>query len=97
MLAEWGDCRQAYAGPDSVAALAGVTPVTRQSGKHRGVEFRWACNKRFRRAVTTFADNSRHASKFSWTCTSERVKPFLSINAPLKSGSCQEDASPAPL
>ena len=65
MLAEWGDCRQAYDGPDSVAALAGVTPVTRQSGKHRGVEFRWACNKRFRRAVTTFAGNSRHASPWA--------------------------------
>lgn len=46
MLAEWGDCRQAYAGPDTVAALAGVTPVTSQSGKHRAVHFRWACNKR---------------------------------------------------
>ncbi|HXZ72113.1 MAG TPA: transposase, partial [Streptosporangiaceae bacterium] len=64
-LAEWGDCRPAYDGPDSVAALAGVTPVTRQSGKYRGVEFRWACNKRFRRAVTTFADNSRHASPWA--------------------------------
>lgn len=65
MLAEWGDCRQAYAGPDSVAALAGVTPVTRQSGKHRGVGFRWACNKRFRKAMTTFADNSRRASPWA--------------------------------
>jgi len=65
MLAEWGDCRQAYDGPDSVAALAGVTPVTKQSGKYRGVEFRWACNKRFRRAVTTFAGNSRHASPWA--------------------------------
>jgi transposase len=65
MLAEWGDCRQAYAGPDSVAALAGVSPVTRQSGKHRSVGFRWACNKRFRRAITTFADNSRHASPWA--------------------------------
>jgi transposase len=65
VLAEWGDCRQAYDGPDSVAALSGVTPVTRQSGKHRGVEFRWACNKRFRRAITTFADNSRHASPWA--------------------------------
>ena len=26
MLAEWGDCRQAYDGPDSVAALAGAHP-----------------------------------------------------------------------
>ena len=65
MLAEWGDCRQAYAGPDSVAALAGVSPVTRQSGKHRSVSFRWACSKRFRRAITTFADNSRHASPWA--------------------------------
>ena len=65
MLAEWGDCRQAYDGPDSVAALAGVTPVTSQSGKHRAVYFRWACNKRFRAAMTTFADNSRHASPWA--------------------------------
>ena len=62
VLAEWGDARQAYDGPDAVAALAGLTPVTRESGKHRAVHFRWACNKRFRTAVTTFADNSRHAS-----------------------------------
>jgi transposase len=65
MLAEWGDCRQAYDGPDSVAALAGATPVTKESGKHRAVHFRWACNKRFRVAVTTFADNSRHASPWA--------------------------------
>ena len=65
MLAERGDARQAYDGPDAVAALAGCTPVTRQSGKHRDVTFRWACNKRFRKAVTTFADNSRHASPWA--------------------------------
>ena len=65
VLAEWGDCRQAYDGPDSVAALAGVTPVTKASGKHRGVSFRWACNKRFRKAITTFAGNSRHASPWA--------------------------------
>jgi transposase len=65
VLAEWGDCRQAYERPDSVAALAGVTPVTKESGKHRAVHFRWACNKRFRVAVTTFAGNSRHASPWA--------------------------------
>ena len=65
VLAEWGDCRQACAGPGSVAALAGVTPVTKESGRHRGVSFRWACNKRFRKAMTTFADNSRHASPWA--------------------------------
>ena len=65
VLAEWGDARQAYEHPDSVAALAGVTPVTKESGKHRAVHFRWACNKRFRVAITTFADNSRHASPWA--------------------------------
>jgi len=65
MLAEWGDCRQAYDSPDAVAALAGATPVTKESGRHRAVHFRWACNKRFRAAITTFADNSRHASPWA--------------------------------
>jgi transposase len=65
VLAEWGDARPAYEHPDAVAALAGVTPVTSQSGKHRSVYFRWACNKRFRAAITTFADNSRHASPWA--------------------------------
>ncbi len=65
MLAEWGDCRQAYGSADAVAALAGLTPVTKESGKHRAVSFRWACNTRFRVAMTTFADNSRHASPWA--------------------------------
>jgi transposase len=65
MLAEWGDARQAYDGPESVAALAGMTPVTKESGKHRAVHFRWACNKRFRVAISTFADNSRHESPWA--------------------------------
>lgn len=65
VLAEWGDVREAYDRPDAVAALAGVTPVTKTSGKHRAVHFRWACNKRFRRAITIYADNSRHASPWA--------------------------------
>jgi transposase len=65
VLAEWGDSRAAYAGPDSVAALAGASPVTKASGKYHAVHFRWACNKRFRVAITTFADNSRHDSPWA--------------------------------
>lgn len=65
VLAEWGDCREAYDCADAVAALAGLTPVTKESGKHRAVSFRWACNTRFRVAMTTFADNSRHASPWA--------------------------------
>lgn len=65
MLAEWGDSREAYDGPDAIAALAGMTPVTKSSGKYRAVRFRWACDKRFRKAITIFADNSRHASPWA--------------------------------
>jgi len=65
MLAEWGDCREAYPAPDAVSMLGGLCPVTHASGKHRDVAFRWACNKRLREAITTFADNSRHASPWA--------------------------------
>jgi transposase len=65
VLAEWGDCRQAYDSPDAVAALAGIAPVTKTSGNHTAVSFRWACNKRFRAAITLWADNSRHASPWA--------------------------------
>jgi transposase len=55
----------AYTGPEAISALAGLVPVTRASGKHHAVSFRWACNKRLRVAITTFADNSRHASPWA--------------------------------
>ena len=61
ILAELGEDRQRFATPDQLAAEAGVAPVTHSSGKHRGVACRFACNKRLRQALTTWADNSRHA------------------------------------
>ncbi len=65
ILAEWGDARAAFDRPDAIAALAGITPVTKASGKHRSVSFRWACNKRLRVAITTFAANSRFSSPWA--------------------------------
>lgn len=65
ILAEWGDAREVFDHPDQVAALAGITPVTKAPGKHRGVSFRWTCNKRPRQAITTFAANSRFASPWA--------------------------------
>jgi transposase len=65
ILAEWGDAREVFDHPDAIAALAGITPVTKASGKQRGVSFRWACNKRLRVAITTFAANSRFASPWA--------------------------------
>jgi transposase len=60
ILAELGDDRLRFPTEDQLAAEAGVAPVTYTSGKHRGVAFRFACNKRLRQALTTWADNSRH-------------------------------------
>jgi transposase len=74
MLAEWGDCREAYADAEAVSALAGVAPVRRRSGKHIAVGFRWACNTRFRHALTIFADNSRHASPWAASVYEAAVK-----------------------
>ena len=71
VLAEWGDCREAYDGAEAVAALSGMAPVTRRSGKHLAVGFRWACNTRFRNALATSADNSRHASPWAATVYGE--------------------------
>jgi transposase len=48
-----------------LSAEAGAAPVTRSSGKHEGVSFRWAVNSRARFALTTFADNSRHDSTWA--------------------------------
>jgi hypothetical protein len=42
-----------------------MCPVTKKSGKHQSVTFRWACNKRFRSTISRFADNSRHSSPWA--------------------------------
>jgi transposase len=65
ILAELGDDRARFPTDEQFAAEAGLAPVTHASGQHRAVVFRWACNKRLRRALTTFADNSRHASRWA--------------------------------
>jgi transposase len=65
ILAELGDDRLRFATHEQLAAEAGVAPVTRASGKHHAVTCRFACNKRLRQALTTLADNSRHASPWA--------------------------------
>lgn len=65
IVAELGDVRARFPTDERLAAEAGVAPVTYQSGKSRAVTFRWACNKRLRRALTCLADNSRHASTWA--------------------------------
>lgn len=65
ILVELGDVRERFPTDDALAAEAGVAPLTYESGKHRAVAFRWACNHRLRRAITCFADNSRHESPWA--------------------------------
>jgi transposase len=50
---------------EQAAAECGAAPVTRASGKTRGVDFRWAANARARRAITAFAHNSRMQSPWA--------------------------------
>jgi transposase len=65
ILAELGTDRQRFASDQHLAATAGLTPLTYQSGNHKAVTFRWACNHRLRAALTCLADNSRHASAWA--------------------------------
>lgn len=65
LLAEIGDDRGRFVSPDHLAAEGGVAPVTRESGKHRAVVFRWACNMRLRSALATLADTTRHTSPWA--------------------------------
>jgi transposase len=65
ILAELGSVRERFPNEAQLAAEAGVAPVTYESGKHRAVAFRWACNHRLRRALTCFADLSRHGNAWA--------------------------------
>jgi transposase len=65
LLAEIGDCRARFPDPQALAALAGVAPVTRQSGTHLSHAFRWAVSRQLRDAVCDFANDSRHASAWA--------------------------------
>lgn len=65
ILAELGDDRARFPTAEQLAAEGGRAPVPHASGKHHAVVFRWACNKRLPLALTTFADNSRHASRWA--------------------------------
>lgn len=65
ILAEIGTDPIRFPTEEQLAAEAGVAPVTFTSGRHRGVAFRTACNKRLRKAITTFAGNSRRQSRWA--------------------------------
>lgn len=65
LLAEIGDVRARFPDEESLAALAGVAPLTKASGNYHAVGFRWAADKKLRNALTDFADDSRHTSPWA--------------------------------
>jgi transposase len=65
LIAEVGPLLDRTESADQAAALCGAVPVTKRSGQQRGVCFRYATNAKARRALTLWADNSRHASPWA--------------------------------
>ena len=65
LLAEIGDDRSRFGDEEDLAALAGVAPVTKASGKLHTVGFRYTADQKLRNALTDFADDSRHASPWA--------------------------------
>lgn len=65
LLAEIGDARGRFPTPNSLAALAGVVPSTRRSGKAESVVFRWAADKQLRDALCDFAADSRRTNPWA--------------------------------
>jgi transposase len=65
IVGELGPMLERAESVEALAAEAGAAPVTRASGERRGVCFRFACSGPARKALMTFADNSRHASPWA--------------------------------
>jgi transposase len=65
LVAEVGPLLDRTASADQAAALCGAVPISKCSGQQRAVTFRYATNAKARKALTTWADNSRHASPWA--------------------------------
>lgn len=65
IVAEVGPLLDRAGSADEAAALCGAVPVTKRSGQQRAVCFRHATNAKARKALTLYADNSRHASPWA--------------------------------
>ncbi len=64
-LAAFGEDRDRWSGPEEVAARWGVAPVTQQSGKHRVVKRRMACDTTVHQSWLWFSFNTIR-SKDCW-------------------------------
>ncbi len=65
LVADTGPLLERTTSADQAAALCGAAPLTKHSGQHHSVCFRHATNTKARKALTLYADNSRHASPWA--------------------------------
>lgn len=65
LVAEVGPLLDRTENADQAAALCGAVPITKRSGQQNAVSFRYATNTKARKALTRYADNSRHASPWA--------------------------------
>jgi transposase len=65
LLAKLGDDRLRFPTPETVQAVAGTCPITKQSGKSRVVIFRRACDHEFRQIVQQWAKLSIQVSPWA--------------------------------
>lgn len=68
LLVCFGDDRQRFPTQASLQAQAGTCPVTEQSGKHRSVHFRRACDRDFRTYAQQWARASVVRTKSPFAC-----------------------------
>lgn len=79
LLVKFGEDRERFPTSALIQALAGTCPVTSESGKHRSIRFRRACDKDFRYFAQQFAMAS--SLKSTWAAaylqeTSQRTRSY---------------------
>jgi transposase len=65
LLCAFGSQRDRWEDAESLASFSGIAPVTRQSGKSRGVRRRFACPKYLRQTFHEFANSARRYCPWS--------------------------------
>jgi hypothetical protein len=72
LLGELGSVRDAFPDADRLLCVAGVSPVSFQSGKIRKAHMRWACNRILRHTVHLWVNASRRTC--AWAQAYYRAK-----------------------
>lgn len=84
LLAEIGDNRDLFAGHQDLQAYVGTAPVTKQSGKTRWVQIRYACNKRLRAVVHLWAKCSLRSCTWARSYYNRKISEGKKHSAALR-------------